>query len=388
MEKVKKTVFLLLTVIFAAALVFSCGQKEDSGSSTKAAEPESSTAEVDEQTEAESTDASETAYAEDVTVAICGHGLEAESCQRDFQQVKIECAHRGWEYIDAMTVREPSKQRETMETLIRKNVDAIVIIYWDMEAIADLILKAQEAGIGVYCVDTELRPGVIVSCTQNNALAGALMSYWGINRLNERGKVAILSGKWHIMRRRGYVAATLFERDYPALEMVAEEFLPLVGYEQSALNAAENWITKYGDELDWIFSGWDTPGQYSAKIVEQAGYTRDDIFITGIDGGSAIYSMIREGSPFAATVSQPFELYVHTVFEVINQVENGIMPGDTKSLVPESRVIYKAPVVTDETNVPDPGTSIHAVFNYYGGDPDDQNAWYNWQDEGGPYKIQ
>ena len=327
-------------------------------------------------------------YAKDITVAICGHGLEAEACQRDFQQIKIECAHRDWEYIDCMTVRDATKQRETMETLIRKNVDAIVIIYWDMEAIADLIPKAEEAGIGVYCVDTELRPGVIVSCTQNNAVAGSLMTYWGLTKINERGKVAIFSGKWHIMRRRAYVAATLFERDFPAVELVSEEFLPLVGYEQSAVNVAENWMTKYGNELDWIFSGWDTPGMYASKIVEQAGYTRDDIFITGIDGGSAVYDMIREGKPFAATVSQPFELYVHTVFDVINQVELGILPGDKNSIVPEGRVIYKTPVVTDETNVPEPGTSIHAVFDYYGGDPDDPDAWYNWQDAGGPYTIQ
>lgn len=326
-------------------------------------------------------------YAKDVTVAICGHGLEAESCQRDYQQVQIECAHRGWEMVDAMTVRDPAKQRETMETLIEKNVDAIVIIYWDMEAISDLILKARDNGIGVYCVDTELRPGVIVSCTQNNAVAGALMAYWGLARLNERGKVAIMSGKWHIMRRRAYTAATLFERDFPAVELVSEEFLPLVGYEKSALDTATNWMTKYGDELDWIFSGWDTPGQYAARAIEQAGYTRDDIFVTGIDGGSSVYSMIRSGSPFAATVSQPFELYVHTVFDVINQVEMGINPGDEGSLVPASRVIYTMPVLTDETNCPQPGSSIHAVFGYYGQDPDDPDAWFNWQDADGPYEI-
>jgi len=329
-----------------------------------------------------------TEYAKDVTVAICGHGLEAESCQRDFQQVKIECAHRDWEFIDAMTVRDAAQQRETMETLIQKNVDAIVIIYWDMEAIADLILKAAEQGIGVYCVDTELKPGVIVSCTQNNAVAGALMTYWGIQRLNERGKVAIMSGKWHIMRRRAYVAATLFERDWPAVELVAEEFLPLVGYEDSAFNVAVNWMTKYGNDLDWIFAGWDTPGQYAARAIEQAGFDKDDIFVTGIDGGSAVYSMIRSGSPFVATVSQPFEYYVHTVFEVINQVEMGIGPDHPDSLVPPGRVIYATPYLTDETNVPEPGTSIHAVFGYYGMDPDDPDAWFNWQDAGGPYKIQ
>jgi len=328
-------------------------------------------------------------FADDLTVAICGHGLEAEACQRDFHQAKIECAYRGWELIDCMTVRDPGKQRETMETLIRKDVDAIVIIYWDMEAIKDLILKAREQGIGVYCVDTGLRPGVIVSCTQNNAVAGSKMAAWGINRLNKSGKVAVMNGKWHIMRRRGYAAATLFERDFPALELVSEEFLPLVGYEDSALNTASNWASKYGDDLDWIFSSWDTPGQYAARALEQAGLTRDDVFITGIDGGSTIYSMIRKGSPFAATISQPFELYVHTVFNVINQVETGIEPGDPKSTVPKSRIIYKTPVLTDETNVPQPGDSIHTVFDYYGENPDNSDAWFNWETENlKPYTIE
>ena len=97
-----------------------------------------------------------------------------------------------------------------------------------------------------------------------------------------------------------------------------------------------------------------------------------------------MYSMIRSGSPFVATVSQPFEYYVHPVFEVINQVEMGIGPDHPDSLVPPGRVIYATPYLTDETN----GTSIHAVFGYYGMDPDDPDAWFNWQDAGGPYKIQ
>lgn len=379
MKKQIKKALIFLVVLCVVIPFLSCG---DDGNATTTEKAVEKTAVAE-----KSAGVVPTEFAENITVALCGHGLESESCQRDFHQMKIECAHRGWEYIDCMTVRDSNEQRETLETLIRKKVDAIVITYWDMEAVADLVLKAEEAGIGVYCVDTELRPGVIASCTQNNALAGALMSYWGILRLNERGKVSIFSGKWHIMRRRAYVAATLFDRDYPALELVSEEFLPLVGYEQAALDTAENWMTKYGDDLDWIFSGWDTPGMYAAKIVEQAGYTRDDIFITGIDGGSTAYAMIREGSPFAACVSQPFELYVHTIFDIINQVELGVEPGDEGSLVPSTRVIFKTPIVTDETNVPDPGQSIHAVFDYYGGDPDDPDAWYNWPEEDGPYHV-
>jgi len=191
---------------------------EDSGEAV--AEETADVAEVAE--EAEEEIAAEIKEVEGLTVAICGHGLEAESCQRDYQQAKIECEHRGWEMVDAMTVVDSAEQRATMETLIEKGVDAIVIIYWDMEAIKDLCLVAEEAGIGVYCIDTELRPGCIVNATENNAVVGAMMTDYGLVRMGMKGKVAIISMKWHIARRRGYVAATLFERDYPAVELVAK----------------------------------------------------------------------------------------------------------------------------------------------------------------------
>jgi ABC-type sugar transport system substrate-binding protein len=325
-----------------------------------------------------------------LTVAVCCHGLEAESCQRDFQQYKIECAHRGWKMIDCMTAGfTGAEQRSTLETLIRRNVDAIVLTYFDMEAVADLVIKAREKGIGVYNLDTEGRPGVVLNVTQNNAEAGAIITYWGLHRMNLRGNVVILSAKWHILRRRAYVAATLFERDFPAVTLLAEEFLILENYPERAYNTAAAWMTKYGNKIDWIFGAWDIPGIYAARAVEQAGYDRDDMFITGIDGGSQAYSMIRKGTPFAATISQPFELYAHTLFEAIEEVQvKGIAPGSSRSMVPKSAVIYKVPVLTDETNCPEPGDSIHSVFDYYGGDPNDMSAWYNWKDAGGPYMIQ
>ena len=34
-------------------------------------------------------------------------------------------------------------------------------------------------------------------------------------------------------------------------------------------------------------------------------------------------------------------------------------------------------------NVPEVGASVHAVMDFYGGDPDDPDAWYNWTEAGG-----
>ena len=181
-----------------------------------------------------------------LTVAVCGHGLEAESCQRDFQQYKIECAHRGWKMIDCMTAGfTGAEQRSALETLIQKNVDAIVLTYFDMEAVADLVIKARQKGIGVYNLDTEGRPGVILNVTQNNAVAGSIITYYGLHRMNLKGNVAILSAKWHILRRRAYVAATLFERDFPAVKLLAEELVRCVNLFDGEVNDE-----KFEDILD------------------------------------------------------------------------------------------------------------------------------------------
>jgi len=85
-------------------------------------------------------------------------------------------------------------------------------------------------------------------------------------------------------------------------------------------------------------------------------------------------------------MSQPFEEYCHISFEVINQVQiEGIAPGAPGSMVPDTRIIYVEPVLTNPENVPDPGTNIHELFtgSYY--DPDMKDAWYYW---GEPYKVQ
>ena len=43
--------------------------------------------------------------------------------------------------------------------------------------------------------------------------------------------------------------------------------------------------------------------------------------------------------------------------------------------------------VTSIDNCPNPGDSFHSVFDFYGEDPDDKEAWYNWTDGPGIYEV-
>lgn len=320
-------------------------------------------------------------------VGYIGPELTAESCQRNWHQTQIEIEHRKWKLSSEPTASGVPVQRNALQTLIQKNVDAIVLQYVEMEPLRDLILEARKRGIGVYCIDTELRPGVLINVTIPNGVAGAMMGQFVIDRLEGKGNVAILNQTNHILRQRCYVARALFTSkvDWPNLNLVGFEDLPSNGWEKAAFDFTTAWLQKYGDKLDAIFAGFDTPGVFAARAVEAAGFTNEQVFVTGVDGGSEAYDMIRKGSPFIATISQPFELYTHTVFEIINEVQvKGIAPGAKGSSIPKTRTIYCDAVVTTEENLPAIGSIIHEVFRatYY--DPAKKNEWYFW---GKPYVV-
>ncbi len=312
-----------------------------------------------------------------------------ESSQREWHHLQIEAERRGWEVISIRNAETGDLQRDALDTFINKNVDAMILGNLQMENVTDLILKAREKGIGSYVLDNVVRDGVFASTTQPNGLVGMQMFYYGINNLlkNQRGKILAVTRKGHANAGpRCYPVVAVAENFYPGLEVVGFEDLPMPGWEKASFDIAVNYITRYGDDLDWVFGGWDQVGMFAARAAEQAGYTRDDIFATGIDGGTQAYAEIRKGSPFVASMSQSFELFLHTLLEVIDQIQvKGIGPEEKGSMIPEGRYIYCAPALTTEKTLPPVGASIHEIFadTYY--DPNDKDAWYFW---GEPYKLE
>jgi len=313
--------------------------------------------------------------------------LTNESLQRSYLQMQIEAKKREWELIAVTDVQKVARQRATLENFINQDVDAIIIFNGILDAYKDLIIQAREKGIGFYCIDTSLRDGIIVNTTQQNGVVGAKMTYFGVDRLKQEGNVLIINIPEQVVyRQRSAAAKGLLETEWPNIKLLGYELMESQATaNRDAYNITQSYLAKYNNDIQWIVAPWDQAGMSAAKAVLEAGLTRDDCFVTGIDGGSNAYAEIRKGTPFAATFTQCFELYTHNVCEVVNQVQiEGIAPGEPGSIVPSSRTIYSEGAVTTPLNVPDPGATIHELFkdSYY--DSDNKDAWYFW---GEPYKI-
>ena len=115
----------------------------------------------------------------------------------------------------------------------------------------------------------------------------------------------------------------------------------------------------------------------------------DEVWVSGFDGGSQAWAYIRNNTPLRYSYAVPDELFIHQVLELIDQIQvQGLNPGDEGCLISRAgETIYCEGIVIDRDNVPAVGTNIHAVFDYYGGDPDDEDAWYNWNDGDGAYVV-
>jgi ABC-type sugar transport system substrate-binding protein len=311
--------------------------------------------------------------------------LTNESSQRAHLQMQNEAAARGWKLIgetDVAADYAADATRKAFERVMAQKPDAIVISYLDIPPIADLIVEARKRGIGVYSHGTDLAPGMLLNVESAQGVMAAKIASYAIQRREGVFDTAGFIDFWAPRGvRRDIITAALFEKGgWDVRETVHHNLTP-AGYTDEIFNVVTNWLTKYGNKLNFVWICWDTGGITAAQAMAAKGFTKDDMFTVGIDGGARAWSYIRSGEvPFVASLADCFEYQIHITCEAIKQIHSdGKVPGEKGCIVPANRYISTDgwTVVVDENNVPAVGTNIHAVFNYYGGDPKDTKAWYN-----------
>jgi len=319
-------------------------------------------------------------------VAFFTKGFEAESVQRNYTQFKIECAKRGWEIIEVTTPLE--KAADSVRALLETDVDAIVNNYAYFDYWLDEIKMARNKGIGVYSIDTETKPGVIVCPRQFDGAAGAKLMATLIDLIGYKGNVAILAYHMHegVDRRTaaGEAIAKWYERK--DIKLVEYQDITYPGYDTQGYNIAKTWADKYDTDLKAVFCGFDIPSIFAARAFEASGLTAEDVICGGIDGGKQALSAIRSPkNPFKVTFSQPFESYTHTTCEVIQKVQVEGKPIEEALIEvggsPVSGNVFLEGILVTPTNIPPEGSTYYEVHNWYGEDPENPDSWINWWKE-------
>ena len=399
----KKVLSMILTASMAALLLAGCGGAENAPAAAPSAQPASSapSGQTDQSASGEKTLAPGSfdefvrpKVVEDgkLRVAYIHTKPSVESQSRSLYQAGIEAAHRGWEFID-MTYNEDTEWSDYMKNAISQGVDAIILGSTEsMESKTDLVAQARNAGIGVYSNDNMVVPGVIMNSTMPNGYAAMDLIYtigedvgWDANV----GIITVPSIQVHVERTDPISAICGVYTNMEVLDTQDGES-GAGSPDANAFEIAKTWFQKYGKEINGVVASCDFIGMPVAEAATQSGdLVSPDFWVAGIDGGSTAWTYIRNGGHFKYNYAQPFEMFTHKVFEAIDQIQvQGLNPGDDGCLLSRvGEVIYSEGRVVTPENVPEPGQSIHAAFDYYGGDPDDPDAWYNWTENGGAFII-
>lgn len=322
----------------------------------------------------------------------CVHPLASySSTNRSIRQLQIECNHRGWQYVDGQ-YESTDQVRDVWNALLNADCDVIYLQGLDSSSTySDMISKTRDAGVGLYSSETAMTDGIIATVMLAGGVASMEMAYELGSMTNFTANVCVATAEGaqqHIERTK--VFEGLLDGVFGTFTLLASE--DMGGPDESAQNVYDTtlaWVQQYGDNLNMIYASCDSFAQIASDALIAAGYG-DSVITAGIDGDSTTFPALMQDGPFKLSYMQGSELFVHTACEIIDDIQvKGLNPGDDGCDISRAgEQIYLTGTLVTKDDIPASGTPIHALFDYY--DPDDADAWYNWEAPAGvePYVIE
>jgi ribose transport system substrate-binding protein len=227
------------------------------------------------------------------------------------------------------------QQIQVVEGFISQGVDGIVLAPYDSHALVRPVEEAAGSGIGTVVVDSALDTDRIISfVATDNRKGGELAADALATLLPEKSKVLLLryaEGTASTRaREEGFVAR--LKAAYPSIALISSN--QYAGpTRDTAKRAAENLLTRYGNQIQGVFTPNESSTAGMLLALEDANLSGRIKFI-GFDASDAFVDAIRKGELHGIVVQNPFamgELGVKTLTrylagdKVEKRIDTGVM---------------------------------------------------------------
>ena len=298
----KKILYVLLIVVMLLGIA---GCSVDEPADVAVPEEETSEEEVEGEEEAEPAAKSD-------IVAVSLGWQENESGQRFTEGYEGGFEELGWEAVFSNANYDPKLQSEQIDAFIEMNPKALFLTCSDPVGITQAVQRAIDADIPVFTADCYIAGAAAITQIASNQYGmGTYSMEYVMNAIGGEGKIGIVglpNNETWILRELG---ANYILRNYPNVETVYWPYDPTGAV--TPRQAIENMLTA-NPELKAVWCAWDGAAMEGALAAQEAG--RDDIILTGIDGGERAFEQIQAGGPFKLTMAQSiyWMSYMDTVY--------------------------------------------------------------------------
>jgi ABC-type sugar transport system substrate-binding protein len=230
--------------------------------------------------------------------------------------------------------------------LIAQGVDVIFINPNDPVGIVPALKEAKENGVvvGLFSSDLSEKNAMYrdFAVTANDYLGGQAAAEAFMTQFPDGAKVVEIGGQAghdaQVKRHNGFIDGI----EGSNIE-VLETQNAVTWSTEDVLNIMQDFIVKYGDEIEGVFCHWDNGYTGVIQALAGAGMDTDAIFGVGVDGNKAGYDQVTEGTQ-TISLAQDFEIMVTMSLQAARDTLDGV-EIDEIQFIPW--VTYSADTVAD-----------------------------------------
>jgi ribose transport system substrate-binding protein len=207
-----------------------------------------------------------------------------------------------WVYA---TANEPGKQTSDIEDMMTQNINGLVLLATEPNAMGEVAKKARERGIFLVSVDRgseTLTPIVDVFLEGDNKAFGRKSAEYIVDRLKGKGKIVILRGIPSSVDTDRYEAAMAVFKANKGIEVLAAQ--TGMWNQQKALEVMQSYLASY-PKIDAVWASDDDMALGAEKAIKEAGRI-NQMWILGGAGMKDIIKRVMDKDPiYPADITYP-----------------------------------------------------------------------------------
>jgi ribose transport system substrate-binding protein len=225
-----------------------------------------------------------------------------------------------WVYA---TANEPGKQTSDIEDLMTQNINGLVLLATEPNAVAPVAQKVKDRGIFLVSVDRgsdTLTPVVDVFLEGDNKAFGKKSAEYIVERLNGKGKIVILRGIPSSVDTDRYEAAMAVFNANKGIEVLSAQ--PGMWNQQKALEVMQSYLASY-PRIDAVWASDDDMALGAEKAIKEAG-RMSQMWILGGAGMKDIVKRVMEKDPiYPADITYPPAMIAAGIDVAVAQLKDG-----------------------------------------------------------------
>jgi D-xylose transport system substrate-binding protein len=313
-----------------------------------------------------------------IKIGLSVSDLQLERWQHDRDIFIAKAEELGAEVIVQSANGDSAKQLSQIENLLSQDIDVLVIIPVNSDALSTVVDKAKEQNIPVLAYDRLINNSEIDAYVSfDNVRVGELQAEYLTSKV-PTGKYFLLGGaptdnNAH-MFREGQMNIIQPLVDAGDIEIVGDQWADNWDANE-ALNIVENALTANNNEIDVIVATNDSTAGGAIQALEAQGLA-GKVAISGQDADLAAVQRIVEGTQ-SMTVYKPIKTIATKSAEVAVQLAKGKeveADGTVNNGVMDVPYIKLDPIMVDKDNVMDTviADGFHSYDDVYKNVPEDE----------------